>query len=254
MSTPEKNPVVPTLQAPSREQLVETLRRRIAAIEGSGGVADGRSVSSGCPPLDRLLPGGGLRWGTLVEWLAADPGSGAQTLAFYAAREAEACRDGGVLVVLDPAKEFYPPAAARLGIPLEKTLVVQAACEADNLWALDQVLRAPAVAAAVACLERLPQRTFRRLQLAAEQGGGLGLLVRPEHARREPSWADVRLLVTPRTSADRQHGRRLKIEVLRSRQPPRARHVELEIDDETRTVHLAPPLAHPTTRRRAAGA
>ena len=33
------------------------------------------------------------------------------------------------------------------------------------------------------------------MQLAVEQGGGLGLLVRPEAVRGEPSWAETRLLV-----------------------------------------------------------
>jgi hypothetical protein len=43
----------------------------------------------------------------------------------------------------------------------------------------------------------LADREFRRLQLAAETGGTLGLLVRPAQARDEPSWADLRLLVEP---------------------------------------------------------
>jgi len=49
----------------------------------------------------------------------------------------------------------------------------------------------------VADVQRLSWLEARRLQLAAEQGGGLGLLIRPEAVRHQPSWADVRLLVEP---------------------------------------------------------
>ncbi len=140
--------------------------------------ADEAPVSAGCEGIDRLLAEGGFARGTLVEWLAAGEGSGAETLALLAAREA--CREGGAMVVLDQAKEFYPPASVRLGIAPERTIVVQAATIADNLWALDQSLRCPGVAVALAWLERLDSRTFRRLQLAAEQGGSLGFFLRPE--------------------------------------------------------------------------
>ena len=161
-------------------------------------------------------------------------------------------------MVLDQAKEFYPPASAWLGIDLDRLIVVQPASMADNLWALDQSLRCPGVAVVLAWPERLDPKTFRRLQLAAEQGGGLGFLLRPEGARHEPSWADVRLWVEPTGKARNfptcANRRSLKIEMLRSRGGASGRSVELEIDDETRTVHLASRLAHPAAGRRAAGA
>jgi protein ImuA len=119
---------------------------------------------------------------------------------------------------------------------------------------LDQALRCPGVAAALAWPEKLDGRTFRRLQLAAEEGGALGLLMRPEHVRHEPSWAEVRLLVEPRPVATPGGGRRLTIQLLRCRGGAGGGDVEVEIDDETRVVHLAPRLAHPAASRRAAGA
>jgi hypothetical protein len=266
---------------------VEALRRQIARLEQSRPRSGNTPISSGCVPLDRLLPEGGFRRAALAEWLSAGEGSGATGLALAAA--CEACRDGGALVVLDRRREFYPPAAARLGIEPESLIVVQAGSQADEHWALDQALRSPGVAAVLAWPERLDGRTFRRLQLAAEEGGGLGLLIRPLVARQEPSWADVRLLVEPlpatsgatagssssaaitvgqaghrpkvgrgtrQSSSDAPlgHKRRLRIHLLRCRGGAVGRHVDLETDDETHPVHLAAPLAHPAAHRRAAGA
>jgi protein ImuA len=258
---------------PVRPQLVETLRRQIAHCEGARRPQE-TPVSSGSPAVDQLLPGGGFHRGTLVEWLAAGDGCGEASLALVAAREA--CRQGGVLVVLDWAGEFYPPAVIRLGIEPGGLLVVRVANEADHAWALDQALRCPAVAAVVAWPERLAAKTFRRLQLAAEQGGSLGLLIRPEQVRHEPSWADVRLLVEPLAPLSpfgrgaggegdpfgRGAGgegncigdRRLKVQLLRGRGGASGGSVEVEIDHETRTVHLDSQLAAPADRRRAAGA
>ena len=221
---------------PQKPPDVAALRRLIARLEG-GRPRDGPAVlSSGCGPLDAALPEGGFRRGALVEWLAAGDGAGAVTLALCAAREAG--RDGGVLVVLDRCREFYPPAAARLGIDLERLVVIHATGDADNAWALDQALRSPAVAAALAWPERLDDRTFRRLQLAAEEGGALGLLVRGEAARHEPSWADVRLEIGPLPGASpRAERRRLRIAVLRCRGGTAGSTLDVEIDDETGVVH-----------------
>jgi len=232
----------------SREQLLQALRAKIARLQRTRRPAHSKPISTGCGGLDRLLPEGGFCRGTLVEWLVAGEGSGAQTLALIAARQA--CRDGRVLVVLDDVQKFcfYPPAALRLGIASERLIVVRAAKTADTLWAFDQALRCPAVGAALVWLRRLESRTFRRLQLAAEQGGTLGLLIRPESARHEPSWASVRLRVEPLPLADSIARRRLRIQGLPSRGGTCTRSVEVEIDDETNTVHLAAPLAEAKAR------
>jgi protein ImuA len=131
----------------------------------------------------------------------------------------EACRDGRVLVVVDGARRFYPPAAATYGIGWENLIVVRPQKQKDYEWALNQSLHCPAVSAVVCWPEELGSRAYRRLQLAAETGGSLGLLIRPEGAVNKPSCS-----------------------------------VELELDDETHTLHLAPELAPATADRRSTGA
>jgi protein ImuA len=207
-----------TTSADAREALVASLRRDLSRLEARR-PPDERAISTGSPALDRLLPAGGLRPGTLVEYLTASAGSGAGTLALAAARQA--CREGGALVVLDAGAltrrasegnhlvRFYPPAAAAWGIDLSAMLVLRPANEADALWAVDQALRCPGVGAVWAACDRLDVRDFRRLQLAAECGGTLGLLLRPARLRGQPTWADVQWEVR----STRQEVRRTKYEV-----------------------------------------
>jgi hypothetical protein len=61
------------------------------------------------------------------------------------------------------------------------------------VWAAVQALRSPVVAAVWTMIDRLDARNFRRLQLAAEAGRTLGVLIRNASARGQPSWAEVRL-------------------------------------------------------------
>jgi protein ImuA len=233
----------------TRSQLVARLREELSRLERARRPEGGPSISTGCQALDRLLPAGGLLRGTLVEWLAADEASGAACLALAAAREA--CRDDGPLLVVDGEEKFYPPAAALAGIDLERLIVVRVHQPRDETWALDQALRTPGLGAVLGWTRQLSQRAARRLQLAAEASGGLGLLVRPEQARHEPCWAEARLLVRPQGG---MAGRRLQVELLRARGAASSSMVELEIDDETGVVRLAAQLAPTGRRQRSAGA
>jgi protein ImuA len=228
---------------------IEALRQQLAQWEGT--VAWRQSLentasfdrpltlSSGCIALDRALPEQGFRAGTLVEWIGRGEGDGTATLAFRAA--AQACRGGGVVVVLDRSGEFYPMAAVAQGIDPTRLIVVHPGNKADHTWALDQALRCPAVAAVVAWPEsldgKLDGRTFRRLQLAVEQGGGLGLLVRPESVGSQPSWASVRLLVESLPSpAPYGRPRQMRVVLLRCRGGCGEQTVNVEIDDETHSL------------------
>src|SRR5688572_12999802 len=121
--------------SPSRSQLVGTLRRQLARKEGLRLARDVEPLSTGVAALDELLPWGGLRPGSLVEYLPAGEASGAEMLALVAARGA--CREGRALVVLDRQRRFYSPAACGWGIDLPQTVLVRPASVADELWALD---------------------------------------------------------------------------------------------------------------------
>jgi len=111
-----------------------------------------------------------------------------------------------------------------------------------TLWAWEQALRFRGMAVTLGELESLSDRPFRRLQLAAESGGGLGFLVRPMACRAEPSWAAVRLGVTALPSAELS--RRWRVEAL-------ANGNTIELDTEPRTQRLFEQSQRATSLRSA---
>lgn len=250
---------IPRLKRPN-QPLMAALREQLQRYESRRPLHDAAPISTGCKAFDDLLPAGGLSRGSLIECLGQSPfASGAGTLAFILARQATL--EGGTLVIFDHRRWFYPPAAAALGVNLETALVIRADTPRDRIWALDQCLRCPAVAAVWSPLDQLPQRDFRRLQLACENGGGLGLFVRSHQVCQEPSWADLRLRIDALTGeAEGVHGGRpLRVEILRCRHGQEGGVVELEIDavtgairpanphHETRTLYSAAQLAYPAS-------
>jgi len=227
--------------------------------------APGSTAISG---LEGLLPEGGLHPGMLVEWMAADSASGAGTLAWKvaAAWQPRCTDDGKGFVVIDRRRRFYPPAVVPLGIDLERLLVVRPDSERDALWALEQSLRCPGVGIVIGRIEGVRAQEFRRLQLAAETGGTIGLLLRPARERTQTSWADVRLLVQPiqnpkskiqnrmARSPAFQRSRQIHVELIHCRGRLSGGAVLLEIDDVTGNVRVASRLAAAARPRQAAGA
>lgn len=206
---------------------------------------------TGVPGLDQRLPGGGLRPGSLVE-IVDEGAGGAATLACLLARRC--LGKSGQMVVLESVgrgagPHFYPPAAAELGLDPQRLLVVQVQQARELLWGLEQTLRSPAVAVVCSWVASLAAVPARRLQLAAESGSALGLLLRPAAARGQPSWAEIRLAVRPIPSPQPQQPglsrrRWLQLELLRARGTRAGDPWQVEIDADS--VRLVPPLAHPT--------
>jgi protein ImuA len=128
--------------------VMQRLSREVRGLETAGKQAMRKpTISCGCAALDHALPDGGYVAGSVIEYLRAMPGCGASTLAFTAAAAAMRSTNG-FAVIIDTQHNIYPPALASWGIDLEKVVLVRPQSDVDALWAVDQALRTPAVAAA----------------------------------------------------------------------------------------------------------
>ena len=82
------------------------------------------------------------------------------------------------VIWFDPHGTLYPPALAAAGVPLDRLFVLRVRPSEVAAVAVD-CLRCPGVAAVVAPLPAMLSRVeARRLQLAAEHGGGVGIVLR----------------------------------------------------------------------------
>ncbi len=153
---------------------------------------------TGRSSLDARLPGGGWPTASLVEVLLDAAGLGEIQLFLPALVESQRRTDGEApwLVWIAPPHEPFAPALAQQGIELGRLLVVRPATATEALWAAEQCLSSGVCAAVLLWLKGTDDRWLRRLKLAAEAGGALGVLFRPERHRFESSPATLRLLLT----------------------------------------------------------
>ncbi|HTP28338.1 MAG TPA: hypothetical protein VMK12_22120 [Anaeromyxobacteraceae bacterium] len=171
-------------------QIIDELREEIRRIERKPPSARMHPVPTGRPDLDALLPGGGFPRGTLTE-LAGGHACGKTKVALSVL--AAAMGKEGLAAFVDGRSEFYPPAAAALGIDLARLLVVRPSAREGTveealrqvLWSTETLLssgafEAVAIDAPTGACGRvvgggiLPS-VLRRLPAAAARGGTVGI-------------------------------------------------------------------------------
>ena len=183
---------------------VETLRREMAVLEAPVRRAGQGHVCFGIEAVDRAA-GGGLALGRMHE----ANGRAAWSFAVLMAGRAK----GAILwcARVRHDHELYPPGLAALGCDPRRLVMAECSSGADVLWAAEEGLRSGAVGAVVLEGERaLDLTAARRLQLAAEEGGALGLMVSPGLEALFPA-ASTRWRLEP------LEGRRFELEMTRNR-------------------------------------
>lgn len=170
-----------------------------------------QAIPTGFRRLDARLPGGGWLPGTLIELLVPAHGLGELRLLIPTLRELGAgdADPRRWIAWLGPPYLPYAPALASAGLDPGRMLIVRpgalrrraasaGAATCPTLWAMEQALRSRACAAALGWVDVADARMLRRLKLAAEESGNLGVLFRPARHAHEPSPASLRLLLETR--------------------------------------------------------
>ena len=160
----------------ARQDILSGLRERISSLEGGVSRRAG-SLSFGVPEIDRILPGGGLAYGALHEFAGGGCGTvdGAAAALFAAGI---AARTRGKIVWCLTRPDLFFPALAQAGLHPDRVIFVEGDREEDVLSSMEEALGYGGLGAVIGELVRLPMVASRRLQLAAERTGTMGIVVR----------------------------------------------------------------------------
>lgn len=237
------------------EPAIKSLRAQIEKIEGKS-----RRVKSvlpfGIAEVNSQLPGEGLALGALHE--IAGGGNGAidgAAAALFAA--GIAARTKGKVLWCITRPDLFAPALAQAGLPPDRVIYVEAGDDKTVLACVEEGLRHGELGAVVAEIGRLSMTASRRLQLAAEGTGAIGLALRRWRRQTEatdfgqPTAAMTRwrvsALPSPTLPVPGVGRHRWLVELIRARAGESA-DFELEACDDTGRLALP---AHMVNRSRA---
>jgi protein ImuA len=135
----------------------------------------------GVDAIDARLANGGLRLDALHEAAAAGAGWGDDAAAtlFLAGI---AARAWGPILWIVRRRDLFAPGLAQAGLAAERVLYAEARDDAELLQLMEEGLRHRGLGAVIGEAARVPMAATRRLQLAAEGGRTIALLLR-RHGR-----------------------------------------------------------------------
>lgn len=165
-------------------------------------------LATGFEALDDALPGSGWPWGAVTELVVTDWGIGELQLLLPAMRSIVAA--GAQLAWVAPPYVPYVPALAAAGLDTRSLVVLSPDADEGLLWSAEKLLQGGEQGMVLIWPTKLAPLAVRRLQLAAENSGSLGVVLHRQ-THRAAGAAALRL----RLQADADHG--LHIEVLKAR-------------------------------------
>jgi len=237
-------------------RLIAAHQGKIVTVNDTQWAAKYRAVHTGLDALDAVLPPGGLARGAVHELLhrECDPPPGLVSLLFSRSmREVGGLRlearnptsnlkpqTSPCIIWIDPACTLYPPAVFQAGVDPRDLWIVHPRDAAENLWATAEALRCRGVTATIASPPRLSRTDVRRLQLAAERGGGIGIFMRPLDRHAGIYAAATRWLVQP--ARGERTIQRWKLTLLHGHGGQIGSSLLLEHRRETNTLHTTVEL------------
>jgi protein ImuA len=216
----------------SRDGLLQTLPG-LDSLRGSK-----RTTTCGVPQIDELAPNGGFTCGAVHEVLG---GAGNVRSYLLPALLARSAVKNGWIAWCDLAGDLYPNALAAMGVPMDRLLILRPPSVPLAMWAVTECLRCRGVAACIAPIGKISRVQARRLQLAAEQGGGIGVMLRGIDAMHWPYAAVTRWMVTP--ARGERMIQRCRVELVHGHGGRVGQSVLLEMCRETNTVRAADAVA-----------
>jgi protein ImuA len=165
--------------------VLRDLRNQIAKLEGSP-ARKSHTLPFGILEIDESLPGGGMAYGALHEVAGGAAGTvdGAAAALFVAGI---AGRTKGKVLWCLSRPDLFAPAISQAGLHPDRVIYCEADREEDVLASFEEGLSHGGLGAVVGEVVRLPMLASRRLQLAAEKSGSMGLALRRWRRQNEAS-------------------------------------------------------------------
>jgi protein ImuA len=180
-----------------RSEHLAALREAVRAIERAGTRQQCGHLPFGLQAIDCRLESGGLALAALHECAGAKSGLADEAAAsLFLAGIAARAQPGGTVLWALSRRDLFAPALAQAGLSPDRLIYAECGRDEDVLAVMEDGLRHGGLAAVVGEVGRAGMAATRRLQLAAEQGSTMALLLRRSRKSGEDALAMPSTAVT----------------------------------------------------------
>lgn len=184
----------------TRKELIEKLRKDILLWQGYKPQSDVIGRKSGLGEIENAFPDKVFPTMAIHEFISIKPEHSSASDGFIAALLSVLMKDGAACLWISTARRLFPVSLRMFNVDPERIIFIDVAMEKDVLWIMEEALKCEGLAAVIAEVDNLNLIESRRLQLAVEQTGVTGFIIRKNGSKAINSIATARWKITPVSS------------------------------------------------------
>jgi protein ImuA len=180
-----------------KSELVHKLQQDILVWQGFKPASACKGGQIGLGGIEDAFPGGVFPKGAIHEFITVFPEDAAASDGFIAGLLSALMRDGAACVWISTKRRLFPASLCSFNVAPERIIFMDVHTEKEVLWVTEEALRCGGLAAVVAEVDALSLVESRRLQLAVEESGVTGFILRKDARRMVSTIATARWQISP---------------------------------------------------------
>jgi protein ImuA len=181
----------------SKRELVSKLQKDILLWQGFKPQVAAAADAIGLGGIESAFPNGVFPKKAIHEFLTLFPEHAAASDGFIAGLLATLMEDGAACVWISTSRKLFPASLRAFNVEPEHIIFMDVTKEKDVLWIMEEALKCKGLAAVVAEINSLSLIESRRLQLAVEESGVTGFILRKDARKTISSVATARWQISP---------------------------------------------------------
>lgn len=181
----------------ARKELISKLQSDILLWQGFKPQTGHVGEAIGLGEIESAFPNGVFPKKAIHEFVSVVPEHSAASGGFIGGLLSILMKEGAACVWVSTSRKLFPVSLRLFNVDPERIIFIDVVREKDVLWVMEEALKCDGLAAVVAELNDLSVIESRRLQLAVEQTGVTGFILRKDARRALTSVATARWKVSP---------------------------------------------------------
>lgn len=181
----------------TKQELINKLQKDILLWQGFKPQVPGAAEAIGLGEIELAFPNGVFPKKAIHEFISVLPEQSAASDGFIGAVLSILMKDGAACVWISTARKLFPVSLRLFNVDPERIIFIDVTREKDALWVAEEAIKCDGLAAVVVELSELSLIESRRLQLAVEETGVTGFILRKDATKQASNVATARWKITP---------------------------------------------------------
>jgi len=162
----------------SKAEIIARLKRDILPLQGCKTSMQNAITDTGLGIINHSFPHKVFPVGAVHEFITECMEDAAATCGFVSGLVASLMNKNGAAIWICSSRNIFPPALHAFGIAPDRIIFIELNKETDMLWVMEEALKCTGLSAVIGEIPALSFTASRRLQLAVEQSGVTGFVLR----------------------------------------------------------------------------